>query len=150
MEAWKPAIEAELKAMFQTKSALTVIDPDEAKKLLRNEEAECLPSKMVYTLKPSDDHPQGKRKARLVVCGNFSEEHTDQSDLFAAGATAVALRTSLALASQHGWCGKTSDIRTAFLSTRGRSRRSRRELSSGHLHYLWRWALSSLTNGGKP
>ena len=116
MEAWKPAIEAELKAMFQTKSALTTISPEEAKRLLQNEEAECLPSKMVYTLKPSDDHPQGKRKARLVVCGNFSEEATDQSDLFASGATSVAMRCSLALASQYGWHGKTTDIRTAFLN----------------------------------
>ena len=116
IDAWKPAIEAELRAMFHTKAALTVIDPQEAKKLLQNDEAECLPSKMVYTLKPSDEHPQGKRKARLVVCGNFSEEETNQSDLFASGATAVALRIALALSSQYGWHGKTTDIRTAFLN----------------------------------
>ena len=114
--AWKTAIEAELKAMFQVKGALTKIDAKEAKELIQADRAECLPSKMVYTLKPSDETPSGKRKARLVVCGNFSEEQSSQSDLFASGATAVALRVALAFAAQFHWVGKTSDIRTAFLN----------------------------------
>ena len=137
MEAWKPAIEAELKAMFQTKEALTKIDPQEAKKLLQSEEAECLPSKMVYTLKPSDEHPQGKKKARLVVCGNFSEEPTEQSDLFASGATAVALRIALALASQYDWTGKVTCIRTAFLNAPLRPEAS----ESGELEVIVKRAL---------
>ena len=116
IQAWKPAIEAELRAMFQVKEALTKIDAKEAKELIQTDQAECLPSKMVYTLKPSDEMPSGKRKARLVVCGNFSEEQSSQSELFASGATAVALRVALALAAQFHWVGKTSDIRTAFLN----------------------------------
>ena len=115
---WRPKASrsSELESMFGTKQALACIDPAEAKRLIHEEGAECLPSKMVYTLKPSDTCPQGKMKARLVVCGNYSEEETPQDELFASGATAVALRLALAIAAQMGWKGRATDIKTAFLN----------------------------------
>ena len=116
LTAWIPAISAELDSMFTKKQALVKIDAEKAKELIKNEEAECLPSKMVYTLKPADGIPGGKKKARLVVCGNYSEEESTQAELFASGATAVALRAGMTIAAQKGWIGKTTDIRTAFLN----------------------------------
>ena len=49
-----------------------------------------------------------------VACGNFAER--SEADLFAGGATAVALRSAVAISSQKSWKGKVSDIRTAFLN----------------------------------
>ena len=76
--------------------------------------AEVLPSKLVYTAKPSGESKSGKRKARLVACGSFAER--SESDLFAGGATAVAGRAAVAIAAQKAWKGQACDIRTAFLN----------------------------------
>ena len=115
LDQWIPAIKAELDSLFNKKGALKKIDPEEVKRLIANEEAEVLPSKLVYTLKPSTENKSGKLKARLVACGNFAEKSTE-ADLFASGATAVALRAAVAMAAQRRWGGRVCDIRTAFLN----------------------------------
>ena len=116
LSAWMASIQAELTSMFDVKKALKRLTPEEAAKALDEDAAECLPSKLVFTLKPSELEPGGKKKSRLLACGNFSTEETAQADLYAGGATAVALRAGLAVASQKKWSGATSDIRTAFLN----------------------------------
>ena len=113
---WIGPIKSELKALFETKGALRRIEPQRVQELLAEGKAEILPSKMVWTVKPSPDDKRGKKKARLVACGNFQAGEPDQEALFAGGATAVALRASLALASQFGWSGTVTDIKTAFLN----------------------------------
>jgi hypothetical protein len=114
LQDWIPSIKDELTALFEVKKALKTIDPAEVRRLVSQDLAEILPSKMVWTIKPSATSKSGKRKSRLVACGNFAER--SDSDLFAGGATAVALRAAVAIASQNGWDGLVCDIRTAFLN----------------------------------
>ena len=66
-------------------------------------------------VKPDLANPQGKRKCRLVACGNSEAANEDES-CFAAGADVAALRLALALAVARGWCGINVDIRTEFLN----------------------------------
>eukprot|EP00435_Cladocopium_sp_Y103_P004783 s2934_g1.t1 len=113
---WIAPIKSELKALFETKGALRPIDPQRVRQLLADGKAEILPSKMVWTVKPCPNDKRGKRKARLVACGNFQAGEPDQDALFAGGATAVALRASLSLASQFGWHGSVTGVKTAFLN----------------------------------
>ena len=114
---WIDPIKAELTALFDTKKALKKIDSGEVHQLVAEGRAEILPSKIVWTVKPSPTDKKGKRKARLVACGNFQNQGEDQPDsLFAGGATGVALRASLGIASQFSWHGTVLDIKTAFLN----------------------------------
>eukprot|EP00435_Cladocopium_sp_Y103_P022026 s142_g5.t1 len=115
LEEWRAPIEKELTSLFDIKGALKKISEGEVKRLLEEERAELVPSKMVFTVKPDPLQKGGKRKARLVACGNFSERD-DAQDLFASGASAVALRAALTVAAQEGFLGYTMDVRTAFLN----------------------------------
>eukprot|EP00435_Cladocopium_sp_Y103_P029126 s549_g7.t1 len=115
IEDWREPIRKELVSLFDTKGALRKIPEAEVKELLEEEKAELVPSKMVFTIKPDPTQKGGKRKARLVACGNYSEGENVQ-DLFASGATAVALRAALAIASQFELEGYVMDVRTAFLN----------------------------------
>ena len=114
IQEWIEPIQKELDALFETKKALRPIDRHQVQQLISEDRAEILPSKMVWTVKPSPTCKAGKKKARLVACGNFAER--SEADLFAGGATAVALRAAVSIASQHQWCGRVCDIRTAFLN----------------------------------
>ena len=53
----------------------------------RGRKVEYLPSKVVFTLKPSPGG--GKRKARWVVCGNF-EEKRENEETYSGEADAAA------------------------------------------------------------
>ena len=106
IEDWRAPIEKELVSLFETKGALKKVTEAEVKRLLEEDKAELIPSKMVFTVKPEQGQRGGKRKARLVACGNFSEREESQ-DLFASGATAVALRAALTVAAQMGFLGCT-------------------------------------------
>ena len=113
---WLPAIQAEMSSLFEVKEALARVAESEAERLVE-EGAELIPAKLVCTVKPELYVPQGRKKMRIVVCGNFAEcEEVDKNDLFASGANAVALRIALALASQFAWHGSALDIKTAFLN----------------------------------
>ena len=116
LDLWKPAIQAELDSLLEKKKALKEVAEDQVKKWLEQDEVEVLPSKLVLTLKPSPDSPGGKRKVRLVACGNYQEGENDPSELYAGGATAVSLRAALSAASQMKWFGRILDIKTAFLN----------------------------------
>ncbi|CAL1145464.1 unnamed protein product [Cladocopium goreaui] len=94
IEVWRPSIEKELTSLFETKGALRKITEAEVKKLLDEDRAELIPSKLVFTVKPDQTNKGGKKKTRLLACGNFSEREEGQ-DLFAGGASAVALRAAL-------------------------------------------------------
>ena len=109
-QEWVPAIKTEMDSLFHGKQALRVVP-----ELLKEDLAELIPPKMVSTLKPQAGLTQGKKKARIVACGNYIEDQPAQ-ELYAGGAGAIALRLALALAAQRSWVGESLDIRTAFLN----------------------------------
>ena len=113
---WIDPIKTELKALFETKQALRPIGPQRVRQLVSEGKAEILPSKMVWTVKPCPNYRQGRRKARLVACGNFQNHDSEGDSLFAGGATGVALRVAPSMASQFGWGGYVTDVKTAFLN----------------------------------
>ena len=83
--------------------------------------------KLVATIKA----PDGKYKARIVVCGNRmepsgnrQEDGADDSmfaskektfDHYAAGIDGPTIRATLRHAGQRGWQGAVTDVKTAFL-----------------------------------
>ena len=71
---------------------------------------ETLPTKMVATVKPP-----GRRKGRIVVCGNFASEKA--SDTSIGGVCAVALRGTIHAAALNDWSLGTVDVKGAFLQT---------------------------------
>ena len=113
-EAWDKAISAELTSLFETNGALKIVDEDEAKHLIRQEQIQPVPSKCVFTIKPEAGNVKGKKKCRLVACGNYAAEDP-AGDYFAAGADAASLRTAICYAAHRGWHGINLDVRTAFL-----------------------------------
>ena len=113
-EAWREAIEAELKSLMETKRALRVVPPEEAKQLTQDQGLLAVPAKVVFTIKPDASNPRGKKKCRIVACGNYAPEA--EMDCFAAGTDAATLRLSLAMASKKAWYGANLDVKTAFLN----------------------------------
>ena len=113
IEDWKPSIEKELSSLFEVKGALQEITEAEVKKLLDEDRAELIPSKLVFTVKPDQTNKKGKKKTRLVACGNYSQRD-DGQDLFAGGACAVALRAAMTVAAQCDFEGAVMDVRTCF------------------------------------
>ena len=77
--------------------------------LKENQDIQVLPGKGVYTVNPG-----GKRKCRLVACGNFSEPVEDQA-LFASGTDAVGLRIAIREAARRVWKGDKVHVKCAFL-----------------------------------
>jgi hypothetical protein len=69
---------------------------------------EIIPSKLVFTIKPSPDDKAGKKKTRWVVCGNH-EERRDGEENYSAGADATALRLLAWVSSKMRWAGCTLD-----------------------------------------
>ena len=114
-EAWRQAIQAEIDSLFTHKGALRVVSSAEAREIMKGGDVQAVPSKVVLTLKPDPHRPSGKRKCRIVACGNYAKEEEGQ-DLFASGADSTSLRMVLCEASQRGWHGANLDIRTAFLN----------------------------------
>ena len=109
------AIQGEIDSLFIHKGALKVIEEAEAKKIMRDHDVQALPSKVVFTLKPDPKDPRGKKKCRIVACGNFAKEEENQ-DLFTSGADSTSLRLVLCEAAQRGWEGANLDVRAAFLN----------------------------------
>ena len=64
--------------------------------------------KAVATVKPP-----GKRKGRVVVCGNYAEEKAE--DVSVGGICSMALRATVHTAAVRGWSIGTVDVKAAFL-----------------------------------
>ena len=121
---WKEAVNAELTSMFEVKKALRKLSKEEVKEVKDRGDCDTIPSKLVCTLKPDGMLGKGKKKVRLVVCGNHAPDNGEEaSDLFAGGISAVSLRVALALASQYEWMASILDIKTAFLNAPMRTTR---------------------------
>ena len=91
IEKWRKAIEAEIESLFSTKGALWLVEKEEMKVLIKDQGIAPLPAKAIFTLKPDANNPQGKRKCRIVACGNYAPPEED-AHYFAAGADAASLR----------------------------------------------------------
>ncbi|CAE7780733.1 unnamed protein product, partial [Symbiodinium sp. CCMP2456] len=98
LPAWTAAIEKEVNGVAV---AIRRLLPGTAERAewLQRPGAQRLPTKMVFTIKPGDspvaDQPSTwyKRKARLVVCGNYAT--SDNSELYSETAPSESVRTPL-------------------------------------------------------
>ena len=115
IEKWKKAIEAEIDSLFNLKGALRLVEKDEMRRLMKEQDVVPLPSKVIFTVKPDGANPQGKRKCRIVACGNYAAPE-EEANYFAAGADAASLRLVLSLGARKKWGGYNMDVRTAFLN----------------------------------
>ncbi|CAE7297817.1 unnamed protein product, partial [Symbiodinium sp. KB8] len=125
---WAEAIHKEAKALLDA-GALVPLTPEEQAKLEKSGKLVVLPAKGVFTVKPPEverlvdeegqPYPRGsprfvKRKARLVICGNFQGRQAKE-DSYAGGCQIDSLRTMLVLAAAKGWYIASTDIRNAFI-----------------------------------
>ena len=119
-EKWIPAIMKELTSVSVAIQKLPLGSPERSEWIQRPG-AQRLPTKMVYTIKPGDnpdiEDPSTwyKRKARLVVCGNFADR--DQSDLYSETAPSEAVRAGLVMSRRRKWAVGLIDVVAAFLRT---------------------------------
>ena len=76
-----------------------------------------LPARLILVTKPNIHGGPARKKARIVICGNFQDVHPDE---FTASKTPSypALRMALSVASHMGWPMECWDVSTAFLYAR--------------------------------
>ncbi|CAE7442809.1 GIP, partial [Symbiodinium necroappetens] len=125
---WVEAIHKEADALIKAK-ALIPLTIEEQRELEASGRLVILPAKGVFTVKPPDqenfkdengqDLPPGspeffKRKARLVICGNFQGKQAKE-DSYAGGCQTDALRIMLVHTAAFGWLVASTDIRNAFI-----------------------------------
>ncbi|CAJ1424780.1 unnamed protein product [Effrenium voratum] len=111
-EEWKEPMLKEMMALAEEKEAVTRLSAKEAHELLEvDREVQVLPGKVVCTVKPG-----GKKKCRIVVCGNFGESHQEGQCLYASGTDVIGLRVAIKEAARRRWKGGTVDVRCAFLN----------------------------------
>ena len=110
MKNWKQAFAEEVEAL--TSTALEPIDEEKFNQLLAGPmEVECLPMRGVASLKPPC-----RRKARIVVCGNYASEKEDEAlDNSVSGVDSVCIRTFINAAVQYNWTAGSIDVSKAFL-----------------------------------
>ena len=127
LSEWKDAMAAELKSLLETTKAIRKVDESELVKFPNYKDMEMAPAKVVATVKA----PSGRRKVRVVICGNLLEKiHQGQEDgahksagldetsrfaQYAGGVDGTTLRCVLRKASANQWAVATTDVRTAFL-----------------------------------
>ncbi|CAE7314814.1 GIP, partial [Symbiodinium sp. CCMP2592] len=125
---WTASIVKEADALIKAK-ALVPLTTEEQRILERSGKLIILPAKGVFTVKPPDGEapateggmhpPPGdpsfyKRKARLVICGNFQGKQS-MEDSYAGGCQTDSLRVMLVHCAALGWCLASTDIRNAFI-----------------------------------
>ena len=76
-----------------------------------------LPARLILVTKPNVHGGPARKKARIVICGNFQEVHPDE---FTTSKTPSypSLRMALSVASHMGWPIECWDVSTAFLYAR--------------------------------
>ena len=120
LETWRPAIEKEVDNV--SVAICKLLPGSEARgKWIRARGPQKLPTKMVFTVKPtdcpdlSDRSTWYKRKARLVVCGNFAE--ADNAALYSETAPSESVRMGLVYSREREWAVGLIDVVAAFLRT---------------------------------
>ena len=120
LERWAPAIKKEVEGVAVAIRRL-LPQTNERAEWFRRPGAQRLPAKLVFTVKPGDaplpDCPETwyKRKARLVVCGNFAS--SSDGDLYSETAPSEAVRVGLTMTRKRRWAIGLIDIMQAFLRT---------------------------------
>ena len=114
LELWKPAFEKEYNSLRDT-GVIQVVSEKDLRELEEEARAsgrifEVVPGKAVCTRKS----PDGRRKARGVICGNFMAPR-EKEDLYASGCDVTALRSMIRQASLRKWKLASVDVSTAFL-----------------------------------
>ena len=130
LSGWHHALLDEFNSILTTHKAIRPVSREELRAFEKQgRQVLYVPGKLVATVKAGT----GKRKARVLACGNFLSREKPQGsptlsrgDIFAAGLDSLALRAQAAAASWRGWSGGTVDIRTAFLTAPLQSKRSQR------------------------
>ena len=102
---------------------------------------QLLPMKLVTTVKPVEGSEIKKKKARVIVCGNFQQK-SELELLCTANTDVSSIRCALAIAAQHtgedGWGVSSLDINTAFLNTPlPEKRRTVLRISTNDTYRLW-------------
>ncbi|CAE7357932.1 GIP, partial [Symbiodinium sp. KB8] len=128
IDRWVPAITREADALIKA-GALVPLSRDEQRSLEASGKLVILPAKGVFTVKPPDQEvlvdekgvalPRGspdfyKRKARLVICGNFQGKQAKE-DSYAGGCQTDSLRAMLVHCAALKWSLASTDIRNAFI-----------------------------------
>ncbi|CAE7251123.1 unnamed protein product [Symbiodinium sp. CCMP2592] len=120
LDSWAPAIRKEVDGVSVAIKRLLPQTVERAE-WFRRPGAQRLPAKMVFTIKPGDaplpDRRETwfKRKARLVVCGNFASG--SEGDLYSETAPSEAVRVGLTMTRKRKWAVGLIDIMQAFLRT---------------------------------
>ena len=121
VEEWRgPACE-ELGSIFDIHRTLRKISSEDVTAFKEASDViEYLPAKALFQIKAG----AGRKKVRVVACGNFAEDAGSKSkekrfQNYAGGADTLSLRCHMkfagARATTHGWVTSGGDIRTAFL-----------------------------------
>ena len=117
-ELWEPSTKVEIDGLVTDKEALEVSTQRVLDQLqARGTKVTLIPSKVIYSLKA----PCGRRKCRLVACGNFLSSLEDSKQahkhvVYTASIGIESLRTALAFSVRRGHSILTIDIKAAFLN----------------------------------
>ncbi|CAE7334978.1 GIP [Symbiodinium sp. CCMP2592] len=120
LERWRPAIEREVASVAVAICKL-LPGTSQRSEWIRRPGAQKLPTKLVFTVKPgsnpdpADPSTWYKRKARLVVCGNYAS--ADGSDLYSETAPSESVRMGLVYSIRQKWMVGLIDVVAAFLRT---------------------------------
>ena len=117
LPAWKAAVIEELRSLIEVKKALRVTDWAFVKNLEKQGlQVAVIPGKVLFSRKA----PHGRRKVRIVACGNFLGAQETKKELkstvYAAGLDMSVARACLVVAARKGWCLFGLDVKTAFLN----------------------------------
>ena len=108
MEGWKPVFQKEYDMLRA--GPITPIFEEEMRELERKQiPIEVLPAKAIASKKPPN-----RRKGRVVVCGNFTEDR-DGQDISVGGVCAMAVRGVVHVAACKNWTLGSIDVAGAFL-----------------------------------
>ena len=120
IELWKPVVQSEVDSLMSTQT-LCDVTPEEVKQIYESGvHVEQIPSKLLCSRKAG----AGRRKARIVGCGNFGTPD-DSVSVSTGGLDSVTFRLLMAVASQRNWAVGSTDIKCAFLNAPKRSQAHR-------------------------
>ena len=112
---WISPMKEEYDSLVQTTGTCHPLAQEEFDAVTQDPTAavEVLPGKLVFSIKAKS----GKKKARIVGCGNHQQGPSrDKTDKHASGISAEVIRLLVRYAALKQWEIATTDVRTAFLN----------------------------------